>query len=371
MSAPLLEVRGLSVAVYDTETAAAGIDHGVVDENTGGPLGAGWIAAIHDVNFSVQPGEVLAIVGESGMGKTLTVLGALGLLGPSARVTGGEVALRGERFDARRLPKQAVPTRRWSARRPKWMGELQDPVYAHIMGNEIGIVFQDAIAAWDPVFMIGDQAGEVLEEHTEMPIEEIQHRVLAVLGEVKLPKERKFVSFAHELSRGEAQRAMLAAALIKGPSLLVADEPFSGLDPPVAQGISELIGDMQRARGLAMVMVNHNLAQVAGLADSVAVVYGGRIVEAGPVGDIYRRPRHPYTEGLLGSVPWPGADRLRPVPGEVPRLIDMGDAECPFADRCVHVESKCRSGVPRLERHDLTTVRCVRAGELDLHGVIR
>lgn len=371
MASPLFEVRGLSVALHDAEAAARGVDHGLVDPLTERRLPAGWIPALHDVSFSVAPGEVLAVVGESGMGKTLAMLGALGLLGPSARVLAGDVVFRGERFDSGRLASLRDEGGRRKRRRRRWMTELDDPVYARIMGNDIGIVFQDAIAAWDPVFMIGDQAGEVLEEHTDMPVEEIRDRVLDILGEVRLPKHRKYVSFASELSRGEAQRAMLAAALVKGPSLLVADEPFSGLDPPVAQGISQLIGDMQRRRGLAMVMVNHNLAQVASLADRVAVIYGGRVVEEASVEDVYHRPRHPYTEGILGSVPWPGVDRLRPVPGEVPRLIDMGDAECPFAARCVHVEASCHAGVPELTKRDGSVVRCGRADELELRGVGR
>jgi oligopeptide/dipeptide ABC transporter ATP-binding protein len=220
------------------------------------------------------------------------------------------------------------------------------------------------------VYIIGEQSGEVLEAHTDMALGEIEERVRELLGEVKLPSQRKFSSFAGELSRGEAQRAMLAAALVKGPSLLIADEPFSGLDPPVAQGISDLIRNMQRRRGMAMVMVNHNLAQVASLADRLAVMYGGRIVEEAPVGTIYRTPRHPYTEGLLGSIPWPGVERLRPIGGEIPRLIEMTPAECSFADRCPYVEDRCRAAVPPLEAVEGGgRVACRRFDELDLRGV--
>ncbi len=367
----LFDIRRLNAAIFDQDAAAAGVEHDLRDVQTNRPLGPGWLPGLRDVSLAVSPGEVVALVGESGMGKTLLVMAALGLLGPTARVTGGEVRLRGERFDPGRLsPPEGSRRERRALRRRRWMGEVDDPVYARIMGNEVGIIFQDPIASWDPLPLIGTQAGEVLEEHSDMTVEEIEARVYELLGEVKLPRARKFYSFAHELSRGEAQRAMLAAALVNGPSLLVADEPFTGLDPPVARGIAELIRDMQRRRGLGMVMVNHDLAQVASLADRVAVVYGGRIVEDAPVAEVYRRPRHPYTEGLLGSVPWPGVDRLRPVAGETPRLADVALRSCSFADRCAYTVPACRSAVPEVRRVGTVAVACVRAEELDLKGVV-
>lgn len=363
MNVPVFEVQDFSVAVYDERSTR---HYGLRDAATDRPLGAGWVPAIHDVGFSVRPGEVLALVGESGMGKSLAILAALGLTSASARMTGGEVRFAGERFDGGRHVHQAGSRRRSR----QALRELADPDYRRIMGTEIGVIFQDAIAAWDPVYIIGEQSGEVLEEHTDLTVAEIEERVLDLLGEVKLPRRRKFLSFANELSRGEAQRAMLAAALVKAPSLLVADEPFSGLDPPVAQGIAELIRDMQQRRRMAMVMVNHNLAQVASLADRMAVMYGGRIVEEAPVEAIYRTPRHPYTEGLLGSIPWPGVDRLRPIGGEIPPLVEMTAAECPFADRCPHVAARCRAAVPSLETvAGGGRVACARTDELDLHGV--
>ena len=363
MNTPLFEIRDLDVAIHDPQTR---IDHGAIDAATNRPLGEGWVPAIHGVSLAVRPGEVIALVGESGMGKSLAILAALGLASPGARVTGGEVRFAGERFDAWRRTDERTARRR----RRRAMHELDDPGYVRIMGTEIGIIFQDAVAAWDPAYLVGQQSGEVLEAHTDMTAAEIERRVLDLLGEVRLPKERKFFSFANELSRGEAQRAMLAAALLKGPSLLVADEPFSGLDPPVAQGIAELIREMQERRGMAMAMVNHNLAQVASLADRLAVMYGGRIVEVAPVEAIFRRPRHPYTEGLLGSIPWPGLDRLRPIRGEVPRLADMTAAECPFAGRCTYVEPGCLSEVPATRTvGDRASVACVRTDELELRGV--
>ncbi len=373
MTRPLFEVRNLNVAVLDQDAAINRVDHGFTDAVTNKPLGAGWVPGIRDVSFSVRKGEVLSFVGESGMGKTLLVMAALRLLHPTARVTSGEILYDGERFDPARLLDVDEPRQRWWRRsrdhESRWLGESLDPVYARIMGNHLGIVFQDPISSWDPLPLIGHQAGEVLEEHTDMTLEEIEQRVYDVLGEVKLPKQQKFYSFAHEMSRGEAQRAMLAAALVNGPSLLVADEPFTGLDPPVAQGIIELIRDMQRRRGLAMIMVNHDLAQVASLSDRIGVVYGGRIVEDASVDDIYRRPRHPYTEGLLGSIPWAGVDRLRPIDGETPRLVDVPTGECAFADRCPYEIPECRDSEPPSIHIGDGTAACIRTRTLDLRGV--
>ncbi len=366
----LFEIRNLSVAIYDQDVAHAGVEHDFRDVMTDRPLGPGWVPGVRNVSLSVRRGEVVSLVGESGMGKTLIVMAALGLLSPTARVTAGEVWMNGERFDVGRLPvPDASRKGRRAMRKRRWLGEVDDPVYARIMGNEIGVIYQDPVASWNPVPLIGEQAGEALAQHTDMSADEIQQRVYDVLGEVKLPKASKFFSFRHELSRGEAQRAMLASALINGPSLLVADEPFTGLDPPVAQGIAELIRDMQRRRGLGMIMVNHDLAQVASLSDRVAVVYGGRIIEDAPVGELYRRPRHPYTEGLLGSVPWRGVDRLRSIAGETPRLADVSQHACSFADRCEYATEECRSKVPKIRRTDGRAVACVRAEVLDLQGV--
>lgn len=367
--ASLFEIRNLSVAVFDQDAAHAGAEHGLRDAATRRPLGPGWVPAVDDVSLTVRRGEVLTLAGESGHGKTLIVMAALGLLAPTARVTGGEVLMNGERFDAARYAPDNRSGRRRRFESQRWMAELDDPLYARIMGRDIGIVFQDPVSSWDPIPLIGHQAGEVLEEHSELTLEEIERRVYDLLGEVKLPQARKFFSFAHELSRGEAQRAMLAAALVNGPSLFIADEPFTGLDPPVAQGMIELIREMQRVRGLAMIMVNHDLAQVASLADRVGIVYGGRIVELATVGDLYRRPHHPYSEGLLGSIPWRGVDRLRPIVGEKPRLVDVARHECGFNPRCEYAIAACRSGVPPLRPVDDAHVACVRAEELTLRGV--
>ncbi len=375
MSPPLFEVTDLRIAVFDEAAAHRKEDAGLLVRPGGKPLGQGWIEAVPGTSFALQPGESLALVGESGSGKTLTLMGALGLLGSGAKVIGGSVTFKGHRLDVAATPeergrKNTFRERRRQRKRQKaYMGELFDKEWRKLMGTEIGILFQDPIASWDPAEVVGKQAGEVLAEHSDLTEDEIADRVLDALGEVKLPGAGKYLSFRHELSRGEAQRAMLAAALLKSPSLLIADEPVSGLDAPVARAILDLIRDMQVKRGLAMVFVTHDLATVASVADRVAVVYGGQIVEEGSVDDLFYAPQHPYTEGLLGSIPWPGATRLRPIDGSPPRIVDVVRGRCSFVERCHYAERRCLGGQPPLVTVGTAKAACFRVGDITLEGV--
>lgn len=341
-------------------------------EPYGPMLPYGWVEAVPDVSFSIAPGEVLAIVGESGSGKTLAVMGSLGLLGVGAKVVRGTVWFDGTRIRPTRYTERKSTKRR--RRRPRqkerFMEESLDDEWRHIMGTEVGVLFQNAIGGWNPVEIIGDQAGEVLDEHTTLSLAEIQNRVLEALGQVRLPQRSKFASLPSELSRGQAQRAMLAAALIKGPRLLVADEPLTGLDVGVAAAIMKLIGEMQEQRGMAMIFVTHDLAQVAAVADRIAVMYGGRIVETGSVAAVFRRPNHPYTEGLLGSIPLPGVSRLRPIEGDVPKITDVPDDRCSLIPRCPYVDPICETGVPpAIVREGGGAAACFRTEDLQLHGI--
>jgi oligopeptide/dipeptide ABC transporter ATP-binding protein len=204
-------------------------------------------------------------------------------------------------------------------------------------------------------------------EHTDLTPEEIQQRVFDALGEVGLSKRRHFSAFSHEVSRGQAQRAMLASALLSAPRMLIADEPLSGLDVTTARAVLSLIDDMRAKRGMGMLLVTHDMGVVASVADRVAVTYAGSIVEDGPVVDIYRRPRHPYTSGLLGSVPGLTMGRLRPIEGETPDLFEV-EPGCRFADRCPYVIDRCRVEKPEPRLLDGTKVACHRAEELELTG---
>lgn len=371
MPQSIFEVQNLGVAVNDLAAAKDRTQEGVMIEPFGPMLPYGWVDAIVDVSFSVSPGEVLAIVGESGSGKTLSVMGSLGLLSGGAKVSRGTV-----RFDGTQIrPTQALTkrrTRRWrrkTRKREQFLEELLDDDWRHIMGTEIGVLFQNAIGGWNPVEIIGAQAGEALDEHTQLTLREIQDRVLDALGEVQLPKESKYLSFPDELSRGQAQRAMLAAALVKAPRLLVADEPLTGLDAGVAAGILSLIRDMQKKRGMAMIFITHDLAQVASLASRVAIMYGGRIVEIGPVDDVFHHPQHPYTEGLLGALPRPGVDRLAPIDGDVPKITDVPQAACALVPRCSYAVDRCKVELPALAASGIREVACFRTAELELRGV--
>jgi oligopeptide/dipeptide ABC transporter ATP-binding protein len=364
----LLEVENLSIAIQDPGSSTDRIHI----EPYGPWLPTGWVRVVADLSFTVDAGEVLAIVGESGSGKSITALGSLGLLSPGAIVVGGTV-----RFDGVQLR----PTRRLERKRARWwrrnrerkrqpfMEELLDDEYRNVLGTRIGVLFQDAVASWEPTAMIGDQAGEVLEEHTDMTRAEIVDRVLEALGDVQLPKANKSLSFRHELSRGQAQRAMIAAALVKGPDLLIADEPLSGLDAPVAAAVLDILRDLKTRRDMAMVLITHDLATVAATADRVMVMYGGRIVEEGPVEEIFYRPGHPYTEGLLGSVPSVSAKRLVSIQGEPPRIQDVPPSACAFAPRCTYAIERCRQNRPELRSVKGTASACFRSDEIELGGV--
>ena len=377
MQQPLLEVDDLRVAVYSERRGLEATRRGETGSGIRLPgdeleLPAGWVQAIHGVSFAVSPGETLALVGESASGKSLIVMGALGLLPAGAVTTGGTTRIEGyeahipdvqERSESESLKDRFV--RKLLPLRPD---AADDPEWRKLVGTRIGVLFQDPIGSWTPDILIGEQTAEVLEEHTDLSKDEIRERVFDALGEVQLPKERKFLSYRFELSRGEGQRAMLAAALIKAPDLLIADEPFSGLDVSVAKAILELIRDMLAQRKMAMVFVSHDLAAVASIADRIGVVYGGRIVEEGPVREVFYRPRHPYTEGLLASIPGLGLDRLRPIVGDAPPITDLPPG-CAFAPRCEYATDVCRSELPDPSIQDLTLVSCHRAHELTLRGV--
>ena len=373
MSPRLFEVEGLRIAVNDQGAAVRGDREPPTDVH-GERLPFGWVEAIPEATYGVDASETLAIIGESSSGKSLMLLGAFGLLPGGTRVLGGTVTYRGTSFEPagyRHDPTQ--PIGRKERKRLKRAGTVMDesdPEWARLVATEVGFLFQNPLSSWTPIIEIGPQAGEVLDEHTDLSAGEIKERVMDALGEVHLPKSKRlFGAFSNELSRGMGQRAMLAAALVKAPRLLVADEPLSGLDVSVAAAILDLLKDLKERRNMAMIIVTHDLAVVSRIADRVAVVYAGRIIEEGAVGTMFRHPRHPYTSGLLGSLPALTSGRLRPIPGEQPSLASVPAGRCVFADRCQFVDEACLASEPRLQSAGSGSVACHHAPALNLPGI--
>lgn len=305
--APLLDIRNLCISVRS---------------------GGRELPAVRDVSLSVAPGEVLAIVGESGSGKSLTALSVLGLLSRGAvRVTSGEILFEGEDLahaDPRMLDRHR--------------------------GRNIGMIFQEPLSALNPVLRIGDQITEGLVSRGHASASVARKRALAALTDVRVSDpERRLKQYPHELSGGMRQRVMIALALIASPRLLIADEPTTALDVTIQAQILALIGELQREAGMAMILVTHDLGVVAEVADRVAVMYAGRFVETGPVDAIFSDPQHPYTLGLIGSLPSLGKreGRLATIAGSVPppQRFPVG---CRFATRCPFAEARCFEAVPPL-----------------------
>jgi len=369
----LFEVENLRIAVEDHHAANARGDQPPRSVH-GDRLADGWVEVIPGAAYGVNAGETLAIIGESSSGKSLMLLGAFGLLPAGCRVLGGTTTYRGLGFEPggnREDPER--PIRRKERRLLQRAGTVTDdvdPEWGRAIGTEVGFLFQNPISSWTPILEIGSQAGEALAAHTDLSNDEIRERVVDALGEVQLPKTNRMVrAFSSQLSRGMGQRAMLAAALVKAPRLLIADEPLSGLDVSVSAAILDLIKDLNERRGMAMVIVTHDLAVVARVADRVAVVYGGRIVEEGPIEETFRRPQHPYTSGLLGSIPALATGRLRPIPGEQPPLAEIPRGRCAFAPRCAYASDVCRTREPPSQTTHHGRVACHHAAEISLPGI--
>ncbi len=307
---PVLEVRNL-VARFHT------------DEGT--------VHAVNGISYSLGAGETLAIVGESGSGKTVHALSIMGLLPvPPGRVEGGEAILAG-----RDLLK--LSTREWR----------------EIRGREVAMIFQDPMTSLNPVLSIGYQLTEALRWHLKLKPREARARAEEMLDLVGIPNPRARLSdHPHQLSGGQRQRVMIAMALSCTPSVLIADEPTTALDVTIQAQIIDLVEGLQKKLGMAIIWITHDLALVAGLAHRVAVMYAGHIVEEAPVGDIYRKPRHPYTKGLLHSIPKLDGDRkerLDSIPGQPPTLREPFQS-CPFAPRCPHALERCRGELPGIHQ---------------------
>jgi peptide/nickel transport system ATP-binding protein len=316
MTQPLLSVRNLRVEF---------------------PTRRGTLVAVDDVSFDIMPGEVLGVVGESGAGKSLTGTAVIGLLEPPGRIGAGEIRLKGERID-----------------------DLPPARMRRIRGKRIGMVFQDPLTSLDPVYRIGDQLVETIITHTGLDAASARRRAIALLSEVGLPApETRIDNYPHQFSGGMRQRVVLALALAVNPELVSADEPTTALDVSVQAQIIAVLKRLCRDHGTAVMLITHDMGVIAETADRVAVMYAGRIAEIGPVRDVVKSPLHPYTVGLMGSIPKPDADvaRLAQIPGTMPRLTAIPTG-CAFHPRCPRAFAPCPIERPHLRPHGRAQVAC-------------
>ncbi len=282
----------------------------------------GTLHAINGVSFDIARGEVLGVVGESGAGKSVTGLAAIGLIDPPGRIAGGEIHLSGLRID--NLP----------------AGEMR-----RIRGKRIAMIFQDPLTSLDPLYRIGDQLVETIRTHLNMNETQARKRAIDLLAEVGIPApDKRIAAYPHEFSGGMRQRVVIALAIAAEPELIIADEPTTALDVSVQAQIIALIKRLGRDHGTAVMLVTHDMGVIAETSDRVAVMYSGRIAEIGPVRDVVQHPLHPYAKGLMGAIPTLTGDasqRLVQIPGGMPRLsaIPMG---CAFHPRCRFAFDRCR-----------------------------
>jgi peptide/nickel transport system ATP-binding protein len=306
MSAPLLELRQLAVSFATDD---------------------GTVRAVDGIDLSLERGRTLGLVGESGCGKSVTSLAVMGLLPPENATVKGEV-----RFEGRDLLTLDADT-------------IRD-----MRGARLAMIFQEPMTSLNPAYTVGDQIVEAIQRHQGLPAAEARARAIEMLRIVRIPSPEKRVDdYPHKLSGGMRQRAMIALAISCDPSLLIADEPTTALDVTTEAQILDLLRGLRRETGTAIILITHDLGVVAEMADDVAVMYAGQIVERAPVRDLFARPEHPYTVGLLGSIPRldEKRERLPSIEGRVPDMSRPPDG-CRFAARCPFVEPACRTAAPPL-----------------------
>jgi len=299
MATPLLEVRNLRVEF---------------------PTRRGTLVAVDDLSFEIAPGEVLGVVGESGAGKSLTGMAIIGLLEPPGRIADGEIRLEGRRIDG--LPAEAM---------------------RRIRGKSIGAIFQDPLTSLNPLFTIGEQLIETIQVHLGLDDGQARRRAIELLAEVGIPApEVRIDSYPHHFSGGMRQRVVIALALCARPRLIVADEPTTALDVSIQAQIIELLKKLARENGAAIMLITHDMGVIAETADRVAVMYAGRLAEIGPVKEVIHSPRHPYTSGLMSSIPKLGDTRqaLAQIDGAMPRLTAIPPG-CAFNPRCPQRFDRC------------------------------
>lgn len=294
----------------------------------------GQVRAVDGVSLSIQPGETVAIVGESGCGKSVTALSILGLLpARSARIVSGQVRFEG-----------------------KVLSEMTPRALRRVRGGPIGMIFQEPMTSLNPVLTIGEQIIETIRAHEDIATDAARLRARQMLERVQIQDAgRRLLQYPHELSGGMRQRVMIGMALACNPRLLIADEPTTALDVTIQAQILQILRDLAQASAMSTLLITHDLGVVAEMAQRVFVMYAGRIVETGPTAAVLHAPRHPYTQGLLRARPHLGAahpasrrGRLEEIAGTVP-MLSGPHSKCAFADRCVRVTPVCRERVPALD----------------------
>jgi len=301
------------------------------------PTRRGTLRAIDGVSLHIDPGEVLGVVGESGAGKSLTGAAIIGLLEPPGRIAGGRILLDGGRIDD--LPPERL---------------------RRIRGRQIGAIFQDPLTSLNPLYSIGRQLIETITTHLPLSPTAARKRAMALLAEVGIPgAERRIDHYPHQFSGGMRQRVVIALALCANPRLIIADEPTTALDVSIQAQIIALLKRLCRDHGTAVMLITHDMGVIAETADRVAVMYAGRIAEVGPVRQVVKHPLHPYTVGLMGSIPTVGAERARlaQIDGAMPRLNAIPPG-CAFSPRCPKVFARCRAERPEPMARGSSAVAC-------------
>jgi peptide/nickel transport system ATP-binding protein len=281
--------------------------------------------ALREVSFAMERGETLGLIGESGCGKSITALALMGLLPEGAKVAGSI------RFDGIELT------------------TLDEPALCRVRGHRIGMVFQEPMTALNPLHRVGHQIAESLRLHKGVDARAARAEALRLLERVHLPQAaRRLDAYPHQLSGGQRQRVVIAIALACGPDLLIADEPTTALDVTIQREVLDLIGELVRDSGMALLLISHNLGVMADRVARVCVMYGGLVVESGPTAEVFRRRAHPYTQGLFAARPRLGlarGTRLATIPGRVPELADL-PIGCPFEERCPRAAADCGAALP-------------------------
>jgi oligopeptide/dipeptide ABC transporter ATP-binding protein len=306
------------------------------------PTAAGWIRPVNDISLQLAPAESLGLVGESGSGKTMLALALMGLLPPGARAAGTAILERGESGASN-------------------LAQMNEKEWRSVRGREIAMIFQEPTTSLNPVMRIGAQIEEAISTHEPaLSKSQLRTRILEALRQASVPEpETRAEQFPHQLSGGLRQRAMIAMAIAAHPKLLIADEPTTALDVTVQKQILELLDRLRRELKLGLLFITHDLGVVAHVADRVAVMYAGRIVEQGPVAEVLRAPRHPYTQGLLAASPSLEKRKLTPIPGTVPQLTALPPG-CAFEPRCALRRIECTAAVPELRKAtESHAARCV------------